>query len=366
MHIFITEKEGEKGAAQGRAPRTALQLIRGGQAVERPRGAASLRVFLASLHSPSAKLTMRVCLRRVARLLLGADSEEAVEWGTIRYYHVELLKEQMTELKKRDGRPRYQPATINVTLSAVKGVAREAWRLGDEGMSVEDYQRIASVRGVPATRDRRGRALSADELTRLLKACERDRTAAGPRDACLLALMCRGGLRREEAVAARLSDFNTRGHALKVRGKGDRERTVYFRRGGARRALLAWLRVRGPKPGALLCPVDKKGRIEVRGISGAAVYKALAKRARQAGLRPVTPHDLRRTLATELLEHGSDLSVVQRVLGHASVETTTIYDCRGESAKREALDSLSLDYRRPRAAARSGGKRPRKNHKKQL
>ena len=344
--------------AEGRSQSTALQLIRGGGSLQKRAPDSPVRVYLASLESPQAKRTMRACLRCAARLMLGAESEREVEWGAMRYSHVEVLKERMRELG-------YQPSTINVTLSALKGVAREAWRLG--GIEVEDYQRIASVRGVRGTRDRKGRALSFDELSKLLKACERDPTSAGPRDACLLALLSRGGLRREEAVAARLSDFDTRSHALKVHGKGDRERTVYFRRGGARRALLAWLRVRGPEPGALLCPVDKCGRIEVRAISGVAVYKVLAKRARQAGLRRVTPHDLRRTLATDLLEQGNDLSVVQRVLGHASVETTSIYDCRPESAKREALDSLSLDYRRPRPTARSRGKRrTRGRHNKSL
>lgn len=326
-----------------------LQLVRAPAGALVPVAETPVSVYLDSLNQPSARRSMLVCLGRAARLM-GASSADEITWGALRRAHVKALKARMQAAG-------YQPATINVTLSALKGVAREAWLLGDQGMSVDDYQRIVAVRSVPGTRDRRGRALSADELSSLLRACERDPSAAGPRDACLFALMCRGGLRREEAVAARLSDFRPREHALKVHGKGDRERTVYFRKGGARRALLAWLRARGGEPGALLCPVDKAGRVEVRGITGAAVYKALAKRARQAGLRPVTPHDLRRTLATELLEGGRDLSVVQQVLGHASVETTTIYDRRGEAAKRDALDSLPLDYRRPRPRSRRRGKR---------
>jgi site-specific recombinase XerD len=220
-------------------------------------------------------------------------------------------------------------------------------------MSVEDYQRIASVRSVRGTRDHRGRALTAEELGALLAACERDRTAAGERDAALVALLCGGGLRREETVQVTLSDFRPRDHALLIRGKGDRERVIYFREGGARRALLAWLRARGDAVGALLCPVDKAGRVTVRHITGQAVYKALRKRAREAGLvRPITPHDLRRTFASELLDRGADISVVQQLLGQASVETTTIYDRRPERAKREAMELLPMPYRRPRAARR--------------
>lgn len=323
-----------------------LQLIRGEALAPEQ---TPLRLYLATLQADSGRRSCRSALRRAARLM-GAPSASAVEWGALRFGHVELLKERM--LLRR-----YQPATINATLSALKGVAREAWRLG-QGMSVEDYQRIAAVRRVHGSRDRRGRALSVDELAALLKACERDSSPAGPRDACLLALMSRAGLRREECVTLALADFDRRDHTLKVHGKGERERTIFFGRGGARRALLAWLRARGEAEGALLCPVDKTGRVSLRGMSAQAVYKALGKRARQARLRrPVTPHDLRRTYATHLLDAGADLSRVQQLLGHAHVSTTMIYDRRDERSLREAASLLTLEYREPRRRARGKKKK---------
>jgi site-specific recombinase XerD len=319
-----------------------LQLIRGGaDAQER----TPPRAYLSSLRTDSARRSTRVCLLRAARIM-GAESAAAVEWRALRYSHVEALVSAMQRMG------RYQPATINATLAALKGVARQAWLLGPADgleMTSDDYRRIAAVRRVPATRDRRGRALSDEELAALLQACERDPTAAGARDACLLALMARGGLRREECVAAALSDFDRRGHALLVHGKGDRERVVYFGPGGARRALHAWLRARGGGAGALLCPVDKTGRVCVRRMSAQAVYKALKKRARQAALRrPVAPHDLRRTYASDLLDAGADLSRVQKLLGHVDVSTTTIYDRRDERGKRAAAALLELPYRAPR------------------
>src|SRR5947209_1734443 len=116
-----------------------LHLIRGDtQAQEQ----TPLGLYLAKLQTPSAKRSQRSCLRRAARLM-GAPSAAAVEWGALRYSHVELLKERML----LSG---YQPATINAILSALKGVAREAWLL-KQGMEVEDYQRIAAVRRVRAS-----------------------------------------------------------------------------------------------------------------------------------------------------------------------------------------------------------------------
>ena len=104
--------------------------------------------------------------------------------------------------------------------------------------------------------------------------------------------------------------------------------------------------MRGNWPGALLCAVDKAGRVQQAGISGAAVYRALQKRGEQAGLKPFTPHDLRRTFAGDLLDAGADISTVQRLMGHANTNTTAGYDRRGERAKREAVGRLHMAWTR--------------------
>ena len=295
-------------------------------------------LYIISL-SPQARLSAHTCLRRAARLM-GAASTEEVRWEHLRFAHVEMLKERMSRPTK--GKP-LAPKTINLTLSTLRGVAREAWRLG--WMPTEDYMRLKDVHNVRGSRVRSGRALSGDELEKLIGACESDPTPRGARDLCLVALLAGAGLRRSEAVALDVEDYDPRRHALKVKGKGGRERFVYFDDGGARRAIARWLRARGEGTAPLLCPVDKVGAVHPRRMSAQAVYKILARRSLSAGVRRFSPHDLRRTFATDMLTLGADISVVQRLLGHASIETTVLYDQRGEEAAREALKYRALPFK---------------------
>jgi integrase len=86
--------------------------------------------------------------------------------------------------------------------------------------------------------------------------------------------------------------------------------------------------------------------IQPEGLTDQAIYGALAKRASEAEVAHFSPHDLRRTTASNLIDLTGDLSAVQALLGHASVVTTTRYDMRGEGAKKRAASAWHLPYRR--------------------
>lgn len=132
----------------------------------------------------------------------------------------------------------------------------------------------------------------------------------------------------------------------------DRIREVKSVRGTtlpAGRAIEGWLALRGRRPGALLCPVRKDGVITaVRHLSGTSVYRTIARRARQAGLAHLSPHDLRRTLVSNLLDHGEDIETVRDLCGHTNVATTARYKRGGERAKKQAIEMLRLPWPRPR------------------
>ena len=117
------------------------------------------------------------------------------------------------------------PATVNKALAAVRGVLRAAWRLGL--IDTDAYTRAANVRNVKGSRLPAGRSLDHDKLAALFSACASDTSPAGARDAAAFVLMFGAGLRRAEAA-----DYDAETGAVRVIGKGDKERIVYATNGG--------------------------------------------------------------------------------------------------------------------------------------
>ena len=131
-----------------------------------------------------------------------------------------------------------------------------------------------------------------------------------------------------------------------MRGKGHKERTGYATN-GAKDALADWLAVRGDDPGPLFLPVNKGGRvIHGQRMTAQAVYYALGKRCQEAGVKELSPHDLRRTWVGDLLDAGADIATVKELAGHANVQTTARYDRRPEATRRKAAELLHVPYRR--------------------
>jgi site-specific recombinase XerD len=259
---------------------------------------------------------------------------QTLDWSALRYQHTAAVRSLLAEL--------YAPATANKMLAALRGVLREAWRLGH--MSAEECERACDLPAVRGTTLPRGRALSHGELRGLFEVCAADKTAAGLRDAAVLALLYGCGLRRSELVALDVDDYDPDTGAVHVRaGKGHKARVTYAA-SGSRSAVRPWLVARGPAPGPLFCPVSKSGKITVRRVTDQVVRKILNKRGAQAGLAVFSPHDLRRTMIGDLLDAGADISTVQRLAGHANVTTTARYDRRGEATKRKAAELLHVPF----------------------
>ena len=113
--------------------------------------------------------------------------------------------------------------------------------------------------------------------------------------------------------------------------------------GGAANALADWLTVRGDVAGPLFWGVGNRNN--GRRLTTQAVYNMLQKRAARGGVDSLSPHDFRRTFVGDLLDRGADIVTVQKLAGHANVETTARYDRRGEKAKQKAAKLLHVPYR---------------------
>lgn len=291
-------------------------------------------VYLSRL-APGSRRTMRAALDQIARQLTsGRGAAKTCPWALVRYQHTQAVRSALAS--------QFAPATANKHLAALRGVLREAWRLGL--VDAENYRRAADLETVRGSTLLAGRELTPGELASLFRTCATEASVSALRDAALLALLYGAGLRRSEAVSVDLRDYDASTGEIRVRrGKGRNARIVYATNGG-RRAIDAWIDSRGRRAGPLLCPVNKAGRIFVRRLTDQAVLYRVRVRAEAAGVSRFTPHDCRRSFISHLLEAGADLVAIQGLAGHADVSTTARYDRRGESAKRKAIELLHVPF----------------------
>lgn len=193
---------------------------------------------------------------------------------------------------------------------------------------------------IGAPRQQRGlpEHLGADETTKLLDAPDVS-TPAGRRDRAILELFYASGLRLSELVDLDLEDVNLSGRIVRVRGKGGKERLVPFNRpaGEAIRAMLKDAAARAPVPERAPrtpTPATRQARrrqalfLNLRGrrITTRSVDRIVRRYVRAAAIaRGISPHALRHTFATHLLQAGADLRAIQDLLGHARLSTTQRY-----------------------------------------
>lgn len=167
------------------------------------------------------------------------------------------------------------------------------------------------------------KALSVEEVTTLLQYQPEDPVAA-VRDRAILELMYSSGLRVSEIASLNMEDIDLETRTVRCRGKGGKDRVVPFG-SHAEQALRAYLQTVRPKlakrPTNALFLTRLGRKFSISGL-----WRLITKRAKAAGLtKHVSPHTLRHSFATHLLEGGADLRVVQELLGHASIATTEVY-----------------------------------------
>lgn len=233
-----------------------------------------------------------------------------------------------------DGRPALAASSAARSLIAVRGLHRFA---AAEGLVPLDVAR--EVRP-PAPAKRLPKALPVDVVVALLEAAGGDGESDTPsrlRDRALLELLYSCGARISEVTALDVDDIDAESRSVVLLGKGGKQRVVPIGR-PALAALDAYL-VRG-RP-ALVKTSNPALFLNVRGgrLSRQSAWQVLTTAAERAGIDTsvthVSPHTLRHSFATHLLEGGADVRVVQELLGHASVTTTQVYTLVTVQALRE-------------------------------
>jgi len=264
--------------------------------------------FLASLTSDRglARATVtayRRDLERYTAFLDGRTPDPDLVSGFVRHLQAEGLA--VTTIARR--------------IAAIRGFHRflvaEGMAAADPTLLVESPRRPRSL----------PKALTVDEILVLLDAPDPS-TPGGRRDRAILEFMYATGARVAETVGLDELDVDLEDGTALLTGKGDRQRLVPVGR-AAREAIRAWLsdraRLRRPADAGAALFLSLKGRR----LSRQAVWNIVRTQARRAGIGPdrVSPHVLRHSAATHMVEGGADLRTVQEILGHASISTTQIY-----------------------------------------
>lgn len=237
----------------------------------------------------------------------------------------EDVREFLVELRRGDPERSVAPladSSIARTLVAVRGLHRFA--VAEGWVDVDVAHEITP----PRAPRRLPKSLPIDQVAAILDAVGADGTPRSLRDRALLELLYSCGARISEAIGLDVDDLDTDAQAVRLRGKGGKERIVPIG-GPAADALDAYL-VRG-RPALA---AGSRGSVapgvflNARGgrLSRQSAWQVLASAAERAGIgETVSPHTLRHSFATHLLDGGADVRVVQELLGHASVTTTQVY-----------------------------------------
>jgi site-specific recombinase XerD len=214
---------------------------------------------------------------------------------------------------------RLHPKTINCYLDSIRYFYK--YLKEEEDIEIENPVKSGYLLRLPKPLPR---FLPDEEVAKLFK------VIMGARDRAIFYLMLRCGLRVEETAGLLLDDLDLRRGTIIVKsGKGAKGRMVYMS-SDAHSAIKEYLRVRHPVRTKVLFLVDK-GALKGKPISVRGIQKRLELYARESGLR-VCCHELRHTMATQLLNAGADLTVIQDLLGHSRVATTQRY-CRVSNLK---------------------------------
>ena len=276
--------------------------------------------------------TYLFALNKVARKIGAADAY-SFDWSKLRNEHTTMIKRWLLETGKT--------TSAHKTLAAVKGLLEKAFDLGL--MNADDYLRAIKPCKVKVNKQLRaasGRMLTEVELDALLATCDKGSPARAARDKAIISIFRQVGTRLAEVSNLSLADyapeFTTEAGRLVCHGKGNKDRTLYIKN-GTRKALNEWIQIRGIEPGPLFYAILKSDIPFPRRVGPTSIWHMLRERGKRANIAHFTPHDLRRSFCSRLLDEGVDISTIADLMGHTDPSITKGYDRRGEARKAAAI-----------------------------
>ena len=286
-------------------------------------------IYLNSL-AVSGRNSVATLLNQSITILGYEGAPERYHWHQLTFEKVHLIRATLIEAG-------YSVNTINLSLSALKGVAKTAFNLGK--MSADDMMRINSVKSLKGNAVRNGRRIIHAEINKLLGDNSSD-TAKSARDKALLSIGVGAGLRRSEICALDIGDVDFKHGLLTVKqGKGRKHRQIYLAK-DLLIALKAWLKYRGLSEGALFTRIRKNGQLTLKRLSANGLAYVLDSLQTQCNVDSFSPHDMRRTFITQLLEKDVDLNTVRQLAGHSDISTTIKYDKRDIESQKRASQGI--------------------------
>ncbi len=239
---------------------------------------------------------------------------------------IKISRENLTEYLWERKSKGVQPSSIARYMASLRSFYR--FLLAEETIIGDPATLLRS----PRKAERLPRYLTVEEVSRLLTAVGTSK-ARNIRLRAMLELMYAAGLRVSELTGVRLDSIDLKVGYVRVLGKGGKERIVPIGE-RARLAVQGYLDQRPETPASVktIFVSDRK-----RPMSAVQFWRLIGSAARKAGIqKPVTPHTLRHSFASHLVQNGADLRAVQEMLGHSSIATTQIYTHVGQSHLQEA------------------------------
>ena len=291
--------------------------------------------YLISLRSKNSRRTMRSALNSITRLL-GKVNYRDVSFHSMQSSDVDLIIEMLST------KSCLSPTTINLYLSAMKGVFKHCWKT--KQISYEDYLMLKTIDEFKGSRIKRNKViLLKEQVLAIIEYAESLGTIKGARDTAIISILGGCGLRRDEVSCLTIKDYSSSRALLYVHGKGNKERIADIPK-NAKDKLDVWLSLRGEHEGAIFCRISKHDTIfnNKTKISGQAVYNVLESMAVGVGIKKIHPHAMRHYFGTTLIRKGVDIVTVRDMLGHESVSTTEKYIDESSEARKNAVELVDI------------------------